>query len=274
MTAGLFRLGADFGNGYADAQFFQRDRTAPSYRHQKLEIFRGYPQRLSVATDEPARAFQRAALAWMEQTLLREHPDVSPAFPNGARESRAREGSDRLSQHFRDLSLVVQEDFTLMMREASGDRLVLLSVCFPSGWCPERLLGRSFREVHATVPDFDAVAAKSAQLIAGIVERGPYVRFVWTLTADSVLDHHPEQSPRTSFDGATSGYLRVERQVTVPFPEYSGSLFLIRTYLYPFAELDPGQRAVVREAVRLLPDSIRAYKGLPTDVSGLCALLA
>lgn len=268
MSAGLFRFGADFGNGEADAQFFQRDRTAPSYRHQKLEIFRRRPQRLSFATDEPAQAFQRAAYSWMGQTLLQEHPELSPPIP-----SEVGERGDRLPQCFQDLSLAVQEDFTLMMREAAGDRLVLLSVCFPSGWCPEKLLGASFRQIHATVPDFGAVAAKSAQLIAGIVERGPYVRFVWTITADAVLDHHPEQSPRRSFEGATSGYLRVERQVTVPFPEYRGSLFLIRTYLYPFAELDPVQRAVLREAVRLLPDSIRAYKGLPPDVSGLCALL-
>ena len=52
-----------------------------------------------------------------------------------------------------------------------------------------------------------------------MIERGPYVRFVWTLSADDCLDHHPEEGNRLPWDSHQGrGWLRVERQVTVPFP--------------------------------------------------------
>jgi hypothetical protein len=54
----------------------------------------------------------------------------------------------------------------------------------------------------------------------------------------------------------------VERQLTVPFPDVSASLFLIRTYLYPFDSLDEPERRVLRSAIDGMSPALRRYKGL------------
>ena len=56
----------------------------------------------------------------------------------------------------------------------------------------------------------------------------------------------------------------------MPFPALDASLFLIRTYLYPFASLTPDERQVLARALSALPEDVRRYKGLegaPTDVA-------
>jgi hypothetical protein len=105
-----------------------------------------------------------------------------------------------------------------------------------------------------------------------MIERGPHVRFVWTLKPDDHLDHHPDLAhPGWSMDGP--GYLRVERQVTVPFAEVGAALFLIRTYLYPFASLSPAERATLAEAVRTMPPAAAAYKGIAPARDVILSLL-
>ena len=48
----------------------------------------------------------------------------------------------------------------------------------------------------------------------------------------------------------------------MPFAAQEGSLFLIRTYLYAFADLTGEQREVLASALERLPDEVAAYKGL------------
>jgi hypothetical protein len=64
----------------------------------------------------------------------------------------------------------------------------------------------------------------------------------------------------------------VERQVTVSLPEARASVFLIRTYVYPYAQLSHAQRAKVAEALRVMPLDVRAYKGLPS-IDAIATLL-
>jgi hypothetical protein len=54
----------------------------------------------------------------------------------------------------------------------------------------------------------------------------------------------------------------VERQVTVPFRALAASLFLIRTYVYPFESLTEIQRRTLAIALELMPGQIARYKGL------------
>jgi hypothetical protein len=250
MRPRLQPFGTDFGNGEADRRYFQRDDLEAVY----LAAKRGRPrERYRVAAGSPREdAAHDAVLAWCGRTLASERPDLRLEL------------SGRFGDRYAAISDAVQEDFVVQLRDADGrDRAIAVYVCFPSSWRPERILGWSFQEIHAPVPDFadEAVAARS--LVAAMVERGPYVRFVWTLVAHGMLDHHPDDGPGGRFEaGAREGWLRVERQVTVPFPGAQASLFLIRTYLYRFDELPDRERAILAEAIRRMPEASARYKGI------------
>src|SRR5690606_24990275 len=141
------------------------------------------------------------------------------------------------------IARVVQEDFVVVRRRpGGGDEAIAVFVCFPSGWRPESIAGKGFKEIHEPVPDFAERDAAVESMVTTMIERGPYVRFVWTISADDHLDHHPEDGRRSRWSAGGAGWLRVERQVTVPFAQHAAALFLIRTYLYPFASLTAEQR--------------------------------
>lgn len=251
MAPGFFRLGTDFGNGERDAEVLQRDREFSRYQEAKRRVLAEYPERLALLEEPGTVALRRRASTWIREQLARAGDVVPESSPSGTRED------------FEELSLALQEDFALLERpEAEADRLIVLSVCFPSGWEPERLLGSSFRTVHAPIPEFGDVARAATKLVDAMVERGPYVRFVWTLVADDRLDHHPTHAPRDAWLGASRGFLRVERQLTIPFREDRGSLFLIRTYVTPLEVLEPTERRALRDAFDGMSESVRRYKGL------------
>ncbi len=243
MSAGLFPMGTDFGNGERDQHYFQVDDRLERYRSARASASDSF----QVLDDESLGDCHTTVLAWMRATVGGEHPKLLDAEITS----------------YADLAHLVQEDFAVLhRREGERERAVAVCVSFPSSWRPERIVGADFRAIHGPVPDFAKRSDVVESMVAAMFERGPYVRFVWTITADDRLDHHPDRWPRSSWQGASDGWLRVERQVTVPFPGVSASLFLIRVYLYKFSELDLGQRAVLAEALAKMPSHIANYKGL------------
>lgn len=125
------------------------------------------------------------------------------------------------------------------------------------------------------MPGFAAVDAAVDSMVAAMVERGPYVRFVWTIAADDHLDHHPDEGRRLPWRDGGAGWLRVEQQVTVPFPAVYASLFLIRVYRYAFASLSPEQRRTLATAIERMPPEVARYKGVSAEVARIArALLA
>jgi len=260
MVAGLRRLGVDCGQGAADQLYFQVD----DQRERYLSAKRRVPlDRHGLFGDQPAHQLARdAALRWMRTTLEREHPALlAEADADGA----ARDEFDALAR-------VLQEDFAVLAAgEQDAGRTVVLDVRFPSGWRPERLIGASFAALHRPVPGFVETPAAVRSMVRAMVERGPYVRFVWTLCTDDQLDHHPDTRAKLDWSVASQLWLRVERQVTVALPEAQASVFLIRTYLYPTAQLQAEEREGVLHALEVMPEEIRAYKGLPRreEVEGL-----
>jgi hypothetical protein len=250
MRARLQPFGTDFGNGAVDRRYFQRDDLEAKTLAAK-QTTRGRYR----AVTGPCReaAVHEAVLGWLEAVLAEERPDLG--LPLDSLEA---------STAYAAVSDAVQEDFVVQLREPDGsDRAIAVYVCFPSGWRPEGILGRSFQRIHAAVPDFADPDLAARALVTAMVERGPYLRFVWTLVAHGELDRHPDDGPDIRFEpGAREGWLRVERQVSVPFAQQQAALFLIRTYLYPFRTLPPRQRATLAEAMRAMPDSTARYKGL------------
>ncbi len=257
MQPGLFRFGTDFGNGAADQRFFPRDDAGARYLTEKARVLAAHPERNAhVAVDTDEQRSVDAAAAWLSQQLAAEGLGAAAAAPLG------------------ELGRELVEDFAILKRGADGDRVLWLHACFPSGWRPEHVLGRSFAEIHAGIPGIEQVLAKSQNLVDAMSERGPYVRFVWTVTADDELDHHPSQGRRRAWSMQTQrGFLRVERQTTVPLPHVGTSVFLIRTYLYGFEELATEQRATLRAALERMPPEILRYKRLEAALPRALELL-
>lgn len=248
MGARLYRFGTDFGNGEWDARYFQP--VDEGTLTEKRRVLAAHPDRIVLPTRPADSATCSAVLGWMRDTIWQELG--TKVAPDGS-----------LEQQVREVSACIGEDFVVLGREeASVDaRVRLVSVCFPSGWAPETIVGQSFLGLHAPVPEFRAVAQRADSLVNAMIERGPYVRFIWTVTTDAELDHHPSVV-RTSWRDAAAGYLRVERQVTVPVAARRASLFLIRTIITPFDELTPEQRSELARSVQGMSDAVLRYKGI------------
>jgi hypothetical protein len=259
MQAGLSRLGADFGNGEADRLFFPRDATSARYLAEKARVLAQHPERtLSSIQSEADERSLTVAAAWLSQTL----------------QSEGQHGASQLP--LLELGRELVEDFAILRRSPDGvDRALLVHACFPSGWRPERIVGKSFQQIHENIPGIAAVIRKSRSLVEAMTERGPYVRFVWTISADDELDHHPEQGRQRAWSAATSrGFFRVERQTTVPLADAATSVFLIRTYLYGFDELAPENRRTLAQALASMPPEIVRYKRLEAAIPRALELLA
>jgi dimethylamine monooxygenase subunit A len=267
-SPGLFKLGTDFGNGAVDARWFQvdeaREATLAAKRAAPRERCQLDPERLPLLEIAAEVLEDRCRLEGIEvdAALRRRARGEAPSAGPGQTEDRRSVVAARLHA----IGLGVQEDVVVVGDVRSAGALAYLHVCFPSGWRPERLLGESFAAVHAPIPDFVRDASHAAAMVRAMVERGPYVRFVWTVSASEALDQHPEAPGRSHFTARTPrAHLRVERQLTLPLPQGAGALFLIRVYLTPFDALDDAERSVLLRALTLMPEPLWAYKSLPPE---------
>jgi len=182
-----------------------------------------------------------------------------------------------------ELMFELQEDLVIM-HCADGHaleraRALYMHVCFPGGWDPSQLLGKSFPALHARVPyepGFDRV--ERVEHAARLFE-APLARYVWSVTAEPTLDRHPK-TPRTQdFQAATELFLRVERQIMSPLTEAgselgSTSLFFIRTYVYGRDSLSAEQRQVLASAIAGMSEAMRRYKGMLGHEQRILQLLA
>lgn len=252
MAPSLARFGTDFGQGAFDQLFFQVDDRYEDYR--ALKAAAPTNARFLSGEDAAAREARLEALSWMRRTWVREHPDLSlpePRMPE--------------ADAFDDLAGRIQEDFALLGAGPDGlGRTLLVDVRFPSGWRPERLAEADFSAIHGPVPGFPENERAARAMVRAMVERGPYVRFVWTVSPVPDLDQHPDRLDRRAAWATTSElWLRVERQVTIPLPETRSGLFLIRVHMTPISTYGRSERERLRHALDVMPEEVRRYKGLP-----------
>jgi hypothetical protein len=184
------------------------------------------------------------------------------------------------------LRLAVAEDLVVLLRDRAGDggrpgdggRAAYLLVAAASGWDPGARGGASFAALHEPVPHATALRAAAGALADAMVERGPFVRYVWSLAADDALSHHPRRHPPRPLTVAAppAWWFRVERQTTLPVPQSNASLFAIRVLHAPLAAIVSarGRRAALAAAVRSMDAKLLAYKGLTEAAPALLAWLA
>ena len=165
------------------------------------------------------------------------------------------------------LALSVQEDLVLMEQGADGVvRAALLQVAFPSAWDPATKVGQDLFALHAPVADNAQLQAAAARLATALVSKGPFVRWVWTVTADPRWRAWPPLQPaaavrRTAADAPL--HFRLERQTTMPLGEGYG-LFLIRVQVRPLDEVlsQPGRLGLLQASLRSMSDAMVRYKNL------------
>jgi len=321
VAPALRPLGTPFGNGAADEQVFQLDDRFPEFRENKLRCREERPgKHVGFWEYEPevARAFGR----FLTDRLTAEHPEHFSVSDDGGRrtlqcrlteeclvfdeEMRLRSASgDDLPDYagsFDALCCQVQEDIAIVsttltptpqrpntptpQHPNTSNWLSAYHICAPSHWAPEEKVGRDFATIHAPVPGIEAVNRAARTMVDAMVNRGPFVRFVWGIETTPTLNHHPEPpcgispgewaQPRFDPQRECPFVLRVERQVTWGLPEAGAAVFTIRLHHVPATEIraNPAERDALRSAIASMSPESRVYKGVAAHADQLIAWLS
>ena len=164
-----------------------------------------------------------------------------------------------LPHDFRSIAMQIREDLVIHRLDETRDWMAVGHVCSPSGWRPERKIGRPLAEIHAPVAGMDL--RNSRKLVESMIYSGPFERYVWSILFEGRMNGHPSR-PKKPFDPADPQvWVKVERQVTVGFPEHQAALFILAQSLIPEPEID--KPALVR-GLRQMTHDQRGYKCLAT----------
>lgn len=165
---------------------------------------------------------------------------------------------------FYGLAMSLQEDIVLMLPNAQGELYAkAMCVCFPSGWVAQEKIGKSFTDIHADVADNQDMLRATQAMSHAMANKGPYVRYVWTLSGSGELARPPGWGALSHVTHLSDCWFRCERQVTIAL-DGLGSLFLIRVYVAPLQAVlqTPGRRARLLNALHSMSDALKRYKGL------------
>lgn len=156
-----------------------------------------------------------------------------------------------------ELAPQMSEDVVVHSLDEESDAMTFGHICFPSGWDPSHAIGRSFEQIHQPVPGMNL--KNSRKLVETIVHHGPFERFVWSVIFDKEINGHPTRSRKLFSLDYPIVFVKVERQVTVPFPDHSCVLFLLQQSLIKSDEID--KLALARAIQDMSVEELR-YKNL------------
>ncbi len=235
VSPGLRPFGTDFGNGQQDQEHFPRDEDFPRFLANKQRCLAEHPARHLLEHELSPEARLAAA------TVISEHTGVP-------------------SRALIVLGMQVQEDLAIVQTDGERDWLAWMFVCSPSHWRPEAKIGKSFFAVHEPIPGFEKVNAAAAGMVKAMVEKGPWVRFVWGIETCDDLNLHPDHAEPRDFSKPV--YVRTERQITWPLPEAKAALFSIRVGVRPAADLSREERLALTQSIESMDEAALAYKGM------------
>jgi Protein of unknown function (DUF3445) len=170
------------------------------------------------------------------------------------------------------LALAVQEDLVILHNSepdtSEPDTTELMQVCFPSHWNPAERIGQGLYQLHLPVASNEQLLKASRSVAQAMTNKGPFVRFVWSLNSTDELNLNPalhtqgRKKPLSS--DPSKWFFRVERQTTLAFPDLQRSLFTIRIYIEPLTHTlkIPERKHMLAQAVRSMNESLLRYKGL------------
>ncbi len=167
------------------------------------------------------------------------------------------------------LCLAFADDFAVI--DGHTANVPWLAVCLPSGWAPERKVGRHFNAIHAPVADNATLLAAGERLARLVAGPDHWERFVWTLTANPRLHRHPDRNDSSGWQAdATAGelveqtFLRTERQSFLPIGGRAQAVFMIHIEVRPLADAlrSEGDAARLHDALASMSEPVLAYRGL------------
>ena len=300
VKPGLMPLEKDFGNGAADGLIFQFDAEWARYRQTKK---RARAERLGkyYQTREFAPEVAGPVCRFIARRLSEEHPELFTLEEGSGElalacglsgetlrfdpEMRRVAGGDAQPPYadpFDALAAQMQEDLAVVRRVEGKDWASAIHLCFPYRWTAEEKIGLDYVTMHQPVPGMEPF--RKPGMVTNMVKHGPLVRFVWELTTDARLNHHPELPPGTDpkewrahpFDPrAPRLFLRVEREVFWSFPDQEAALMAVRTSFRDGEEIR--KEAKLREPLcaaieSMSPEALR-YKGLAESRDDILAWL-
>lgn len=307
VEANLSPLGTDFGNGDLDARVIQIDRDFAKYRENKLVCRR---ERLGkyYAADRFSDTAKAAVCGKLAEILCLEYPEWFRwtgeesrtgtlecgltgdllQFEAGQLVRQVTRVEPAYADGFDALVSQIPEDVAVVCREKSIDWLAAVHLCAAGHWAAEQKVGKDFGAVHEPVPGISPITRAARGMVHAMIQKGPFVRFVWGFGSDDRLNHHPEPPPGQDIvswrgrsfkkvpEGECPFYLRVERQVTLGLPASELALFFIRVSYIDGREIrrQPDERDKLTSVLRSMDAPARAYKGLTDSMESVLQWLS
>ena len=215
-----------------------------------LEKLEEEPFHIDVHYDDYIREKYRALY---KQKVQLEH-DCNPNIISAA-ESFIKSKADWVNHgSLNFMALQIQEDFAIHRVKDGRDWLAYTNISFPSSWKPEDKIGRPLAEIHSPIPGINLEA--SYKMAESCTRKGPFRRFVWTPIFENKINFHPDL-PKKKFDPENPFIrVKVERQITWPFPELDCFLFILRQYI-----VEPDIKELYK-ACSAMNEEQRKYKGV------------
>lgn len=198
----------------------------------------------------------------LSQTL--ELSTLPNAHPEAFRYLSRQQGLRRLID---TLALSIQEDLVIL-HSSEPDTTELMHVCFPSHWNPAQRIGQGLYGLHHPVANNQQLLRASRNVAEAMSQKGPFVRYVWSLNATDELNLNPalhsEVRKKPLSQHPAEWFFRVERQTTLAFPDLRRSLFTIRIFVEPLEKTlrYPERRHLLHQAVSSMDENLLHYKGL------------
>lgn len=259
VAPGLRPLGTDFGNGEEDHAVFQFGPDSERLIQNKVACIAERPSKYT-ARHELKAEVEEAATSFIKSQL-----NLTDNLP------------------LEDIAMLVPEDLAIVTTDGIADWLAFGHLCAPSHWALEEKIGRSFATVHQPVPGFERTAAVAPKMLDAMVNKGPWVRFVWSLESDDRPNHHPDAPPEwdqaewwgRQFKEKRRFWVRVERQCLIPFPQVQSALFTIRLSWWTMEEInnEPTLKQPLLRALTGMTTIERGYKGIHQQFECILNLL-
>lgn len=159
--------------------------------------------------------------------------------------------------NFQQIGPCLREDIAIHCIDDKKDWLAAAHICFPSGWLPEEKIGKSFQEIHESIPGMRL--SNSRKMVEAMINSSPYERYVWTVIFEERINSHP-RFPKKPFDLKNPVlFVKYERQIIIGFPECSAALFTICQHLIPEDKI---HKPALKKALEGMTPEQLVYKGL------------
>lgn len=162
--------------------------------------------------------------------------------------------------NFNSLGFQVWEDMVIHRSEGGVDWTAAIHTVSPNGWLPEDVIGKSFVELHQTVP---MMKLDNSVKLVGACNQGRFQRFVVGCQYDDRTNFHPRFPPTPFNPSNPILFVRIETQIIVGFPSHSAFLFILRQEIIPESAIDI---PVLFGTIQSMTPEQRVYKGIPNEL--------